>query len=116
MDKKLIYIYDNIYKINDHKNLISIIKTHNCKYTENNNGIFINLNTLEENIINNIFFLVHNEINSDIDENYYEIIEPDKPIKKEPVKIYIKKKDSLYLEDFTDYEKEIIIKSKFYKL
>ena len=55
MDKKRIYIYENIYKINDHKNLINLINSFKCKYTENSNGMFINLNTLEDNIIDNVF-------------------------------------------------------------
>ena len=116
MDKKRIYIYDNIYKINDHKNLISIITSQDCKYTENSNGMFINLNTLNEDIIDNIYFLVYNETNSDIEEHVYDIVEPENIEKKEPVKLSKPKKECLMLDSFNEYDKEIIINSKIYKL
>ena len=44
MDKKRIYIYENVYKMNDHTNLINLINSFKCKYTQNSNGMFINLN------------------------------------------------------------------------
>ena len=117
MDKKRIYIYENVYKMNDHTNLINLINSFKCKYTQNSNGMFINLNTLEDNIIDNIYFLVHNEINSEIEEHTYtdviseDIQKPEEEVKK--VDITYK---NFFLDDFNEGDKEIIIKSKLYKL
>ena len=36
---------------NEHREILKIIKRYNCKFTENNNGIFINMNKLSENVI-----------------------------------------------------------------
>ena len=115
MDKKRIYIYENIYKINDHKNLINLINSFKCKYTENSNGLFINLNTLEDNIIDSMYFLVHNEINSEIEEHTYDIVTPDIQQPEKVKTVDITHKD-FFLDDFNEEDKEIIIKSKIYKL
>jgi len=116
MDKKRIYIYENIYKINDHKNLIDLINSFKCKYTENSNGLFINLNTLEDNIIDNMYFLVHNEINSEIEEHTYDIVTPEDIQQPEKVKTVDVVNKDFFLDGFTEEDKEIIIKSKIYKL
>ena len=36
---------------NEHREILKIIKKYNCKFTENNNGIFINMNKLTDNVI-----------------------------------------------------------------
>ena len=115
MDKRM-YIYENIYKINDHTNLINIINNSDCKYTENNNGIFINLNTLDENIINNIYFLVNNEIKSEVEEHICEVVVPEN-IKSPEIKNNKKENiNKICINDFDKEDKEIIEKSKKYKL
>ena len=118
MEEKRLYIYQNIFKIKDHSNLLNIINTSNCKYTKNDNGMFINLNTLDDNIINNIYFLIFNEINSDINEINYEtnitnlnttITNNNKNIKKIKFK-------GISLNEFNEEEINIINLSKCYKI
>ena len=36
---------------NEHREILKIVKKYNCKFTENNNGIFINMNKLPDSVI-----------------------------------------------------------------
>jgi hypothetical protein len=36
---------------NEHREILKIIKKYNCKFTENNNGIFINMNKLSDSVL-----------------------------------------------------------------
>lgn len=72
MNEEMTYIYNNIEKINNHNNFIELLKLNNCKYTTNSNGIFLNLNTLSNGLINKIFFMVQSELKSQ-DNPIYEI-------------------------------------------
>jgi len=120
IDDKRNYIYENIYKLNDHKNLLKIVKSSECKYTENKNGIFLNLNTLDDDLINNIYFLVHNDINSDLLSNLSDTEDNESIELKEIVSKginNINKKGNIYtLDSFNDNEQEIIKTSKLYRL
>ena len=42
------YIFENIEKIKNHKNYLDIILFHNCQHTNNSNGVFINLNSIDD--------------------------------------------------------------------
>tara|TARA_Y100000022_G_C12907290_1_gene221191 strand:- start:1 stop:246 length:246 start_codon:yes stop_codon:yes gene_type:complete len=45
--------------------ILKIIKRYDCKYTENNNGVFINMNKLTDNVIEEIeSFLVFSDENN----------------------------------------------------
>lgn len=118
---KRTYIYENIHKINDHKHLLSIVKSSDCKYTENSNGIFLNLNTIKYEIIDNIYFLVYNDINTDINPHLYqEELEFENIEEKEKENIS-KVKEIKFINDykidgFSEIDKEIINKSKIFKL
>ena len=119
---KRTYIYENIHKLNDHKHLLSIVKSSDCKYTENSNGIFLNLNTIKDEIIDNIYFLVYSDINTDINSHLYqeEEIEIEKIEGKEK-EIISKVKEIKFINDykidsFSEIDKEIINKSKIFKL
>ena len=57
---KRYYIYENIHKINNHNQFIELMNQNNCKYTENNNGIFINLNTLNDEVIQKMYQIMLN--------------------------------------------------------
>ena len=50
--RKRNYIYENIHKINTHNQMIELMNLNNCKYTHNNNGIFVITGT---SAANNIF-------------------------------------------------------------
>ena len=115
------YIYENIHKLNDHKHLLSIvIFSSDCKYTENSNGIFLNLNTIKDEIIDNIYFLVYSDINTDINPHLYQ--EEELEIEKiEEKEIISKVKEIKFINDykidgFSEIDKEIINKSKIFKL
>lgn len=49
----------------EHQEVLKIIKRYDCKYTENNNGVFINMNKLTDNVIEEIesFLLFSDENN-----------------------------------------------------
>ena len=38
----------------EHHEILKIIKKYECKFTENNNGVFINMNKLTSNVIDEI--------------------------------------------------------------
>jgi|TARA_B100001093_G_scaffold504337_1_gene560036 hypothetical protein len=49
----------------EHQEVLKIIKKYECKYTENNNGVFINMNKLTDNVIEEIeSFLVFSDENN----------------------------------------------------
>ena len=49
----------------EHQEVLKIIKRYDCKYTENNNGVFINMNKLTDNVIEEIeSFLVFSDENN----------------------------------------------------
>jgi len=49
----------------EHQEVLKIIKKYECKFTENNNGVFINMNKLSKNVINEIeSFLIFSEENN----------------------------------------------------
>lgn len=69
-DKRKI-IYENNRYVNDYTKIISILDKHKCKYTKNSNGIFINLTTLSDKIIDDIYpFFVNNTL-EDYQHNDY---------------------------------------------
>ena len=39
--KQRYYIYENVNKLNNHNKIIDLINMEECKYTENDNGIFL---------------------------------------------------------------------------
>ena len=99
--KKRYYIYENIHKLRRHDQVIDLINFENCKYTENNNGIFLNLSVLDDEIINKIYLIIINSLE-------YE--------KKEKKKESREKPKVISMKDFTKKEQSIIIYSKKYNL
>tara|TARA_Y100001958_G_C21231313_1_gene557073 strand:+ start:424 stop:810 length:387 start_codon:yes stop_codon:yes gene_type:complete len=113
------YIYENINNYeHNHADIINLIKVNNINYSQNNNGIFINISKLDYEILNEIKKLMtsksisldfereliinemkNNEIESD-NEDYFE----------ENIKTF--KKVSIN----NDIEKNILKYSKVYKL
>ena len=116
--KKRYYIYENIDKIKNHDQIIDLIQLKECKYTKNNNGIFLNLSVLDEEIINMIYQIIINSLDyEEKNENY--IIEPLYIEKKEEVvKGHDQKntKKKLLLKNFKKKEQNIIHHSKGYHL
>jgi len=56
--EKIEYIQNNI--TNNEKNIFKTIKEYDISYTKNNNGIFINLSKINENIIDKIYDNIKN--------------------------------------------------------
>ena len=62
-DKKL-FIYNKINNLTINSNvLIDYVMTNNIKYTKNNNGIFLNLYSVEDIHIENMYNIIINKIN-----------------------------------------------------
>lgn len=119
--KKRYFIYENIQNIKNHNPIIDLINYKNCKYTENNNGIFLNISVLDEEIIEIIYQLIINSINYDDQTQHEEIKNEEyKQITSKNIsnkkKKKCNKKDVLPLSFFNRKEKEIIKYSKQYNL
>ena len=59
MSEKLKFIINNISRLNDHSQIIQYINSNNINYSENNNGIFFNIELLDEIHINNIYNILN---------------------------------------------------------
>jgi hypothetical protein len=86
------YIQDNIDKLcqTEIDAIFKIIYKNNCSYTHNNNGIFVNLNWLDEEVLSNIKDYVSFCLCSQREINKYETIKnklSDKLITKEKANI-----------------------------
>ena len=119
---KIMFIYKNISLLENHDNFIRILTDNNCNYTKNNNGIFVNLNTIDESVIDKLFFILNCELNNEnkLDDNRNLYIQ--ETVEQKKGKIITKSNDKqkdfkkLYLKDFQKKEREIIITSKKTKL
>lgn len=114
------YICENIEKIKNHTNYIDIVKFHNCPHTNNSNGVFLNLNTINIDVIDKLYFKLRNEIEDDdfnlnIIEKQNIENEIDELLKYTEKQENKKKYDIINIEEFTQEEQEIIIMSKKYK-
>ena len=114
------FIYMNITQIDSHNKIIDFLKDTNTKYTENKNGIFLNLNTIEDNKIDHIYLIV-NEIMLNIyeggdldpkDECEYEMNEI--VLQKEEKKDDLINHNDIFLSSFSKKDQEIIQYSKLY--
>ncbi len=115
------YIHENIEKIKNHKNYLDIILFHECPHTNNSNGVFINLNSIDSSIIDKLYYKLKNELEDDaLTENIIE-----KKIIEEEIENLLKEKDKkvvepiydkITLDEFKKEEIEIINLSKKYKI
>ncbi len=107
------YIYDQISNMYDHTFIIDLIKQKNCNYTENKNGIYLDLNNIDKPILKEIYENIKNQnlknnYNND-NENIIENIKTEFSNQKKQTKIVEKKENKyIYLSEFTKIEKEII--------
>lgn len=119
-DKKK-YIYENIDKIKNHNNFLDIVKFHDCPFTKNSNGVFLNLNSLNDVVINEFYYKLKNELE---DNTINETINEKKIIEEEinnllEVKNKEIKKDIYTIIDlsiFSESDQDIINLSKKYKI
>ena len=83
MDGKIDFISKNIDLINETDEIISFIYVNNINYSQNSNGLFINLSLLENKYIEEIYKLVNEKISQNSDEGVYNInMDKCKPNKK----------------------------------
>ena len=116
--KKRYYIYENISKIRNHNNIIDYLKLNKCKYTENKNGIFVNLNTIDDDKIHHIYMLTYDAINHYFEDElvYDTTVEGDdtfKVITENVVDEYINTND-IFLSEYSEEERKRIEYSKLY--
>ena len=71
INEKKIYIYKNINNIKYHNEIISYIKDNDIKYTENNNGFFVNISLIDEHI-NNIYNILKYILSNNIENDNYD--------------------------------------------
>tara|TARA_Y100001958_G_scaffold160112_2_gene166452 strand:+ start:12260 stop:12643 length:384 start_codon:yes stop_codon:yes gene_type:complete len=121
--KQRYYIYENINKLSNHNQIIDLINMKACKYTENDNGIFLNLNTIDEKIITMVYHIVLNTINFkekiyniDVDEKDEIIVENTNNISDNTEINKGKKDNSLSYKHFSKKDQKIIDYSKKYNL
>ena len=107
-DTKIKFITNNIDNIGN--SIYKIILDNNIPYTKNNNGIFINLSKLDEDIINIIYGNIKNNDYNDIDIEKNNNIKIYKKIINN--KIVIHKKQYLKFENLDDNDIELIKYSK----
>ena len=139
--KKRYYIYENIQKIKNHNQIIDMIQLNKCKYTENENGIFLNLNTINDKMVNYIYNYLINTLNykeevnefldldtnvdttnvdttnvdtTNVDNDYGDIMGEVK--KKGYTKKNISLEEKVLMSDFNEKEQEIIKETKNYNL
>jgi hypothetical protein len=120
LEAKKKYICENIKKIKNHKNYIEIVEYHDCPHTNNSNGVFLNLNTINGDVIDKLYYKLKNEIeDDDFNVNIIEkqIIEDEiEELLKETsnldnVVVY----DIIKMGEFTEEQQDIINMSKIYK-
>ena len=114
-------IYTSITNIKNHEIIINYIKMYNIAYTSNSNGIFINLDVLDEDTIIKLHELIekiHKGKKDIIDERiqYLETMKPleNKNIYQKPVKTNKKKYKRLHIRK--EIDKQIIKYSKMYTI
>ena len=116
------YIFDEVSSLHDHQKIIHLLDMYNVKYTNNNNGIYYNLSTSDDEIIKRIYILLSNE-----KKNIS--ITKEKDMKLRDLKLSVNKaktpsskkeniisKKPLTLDMFSKDDQEIIHFSKQYKL
>jgi len=124
--KQKYYIYENIDKLKDHNQIINLIKLKKCKFTENGNGIFLNISTLEPDVINIIYQILMNmvdykeepneenvvyDFNCNTEIPSYEEESEEKTLSVQPFSL-----EELLLKNYSKKEQEIITYSKKYNL
>ena len=130
--KQRYYIYENIHKLKNQNQIIDLITHKNCKFTENNNGIFLNISVLEDDIINISYKIIINSLIYEKETTNYvlqktdmqqtdiqktDIQKTDEIILTKVVKNKKKlKKNNIPLKNFKKKEQEIIKYSKKYNL
>ncbi|MBI52183.1 MAG: hypothetical protein CL779_03075 [Chloroflexi bacterium] len=119
MDKEKKYIYENIEKLNFHNNYISIIDFHKCPHTKNSNGVFVNLNKINDKVLKELYYKLKNEIEN---ESFNQFNIKKESIKEEIITLFNNKTEkkinyeNILDTQFSNEEKLLIQLSKKYIL
>ena len=120
MNEKKKFIFNTINNIENHNKIINFIHYYKIKHTENNNGYFVNISVINDEIIEKLYELIIN-LNNNLDDNLLKekikIIEEnniyiDKTNQKNITKIQY---NDIKLSEFNGIDKENISLSKNYK-
>ena len=114
-DEKKLFIYKNINNINDHNNIINYIRANDIKYTNNDNGFFINISYLKEEIIDYIYNTIRYYIQNTNDSLTF-IDKRKEIIEMSNTHFKTKKICSIRLDQFNQDEQSIILQSKKFKI
>ena len=112
------YIFDNIDYIDNNKKIVNFLMFHNIKHTVNNNGYFVNISIIDDNLINKLYDLIidlNENMNDSQEQQIYETIKIINENDGKKKLTEIKNKD-IRLSTFSNDDKELIIKSKNYKI
>jgi len=125
--EKKLFIYNKINKLENHTKIINFIKKNNIKYTENNKTFLINISTISDELINELYIIVNYDyLDSYSDNNNYELYTSKNNEEKQDVNTEVQKvnntiikknneKYDIFLRDFNSSDKNLILLSKKYK-
>ena len=120
IDEKKKIIVDSINNIENHNKIVNFIHYYEIKHTENNNGYFVNISVISDEIIEKLNELIIN-LNNNLDDNLLKekikIIEENKIDmgKINPKNISKTENNDIKLSEFSGIDKEKISLSKNYK-
>ena len=120
IDEKKKIIVDSINNIENHNKIVNFIHYYEIKHTENNNGYFVNISVINDEIIEKLYELIIN-LNNNLDDNLLKekikIIEENKIDmgKINPKNISKTENNDIKLSEFSGIDKEKISLSKNYK-
>ena len=112
-EEKIKYIYDEIENNNvDNNYIIKYIHLKNIKYTENNNGLFVNLSKIDDEHIDILYKYIHEKSYNIFEQEREEIILNYTQITNKNKTNEKNKKTYKQMENLSDIDLQIIEYSK----
>lgn len=114
LNEKKLFIYKNINNISNHNDIINYIKLNNIKYTNNDNGFFVNISYLEGDKIEYLYNTIRYYIKNTNDDQLF-LDKRDEIIKSQPT-ITNNVVKNIPMSLFSEEEQSIIKQSKKFKI
>lgn len=114
LNEKKLFIYKNINDITNHNDIINYIKLNDIKYTNNDNGFFVNISYLEEDKIDYLYNTIRYYIKNTNDDQLF-LDKRDEIIKSQPT-ITNNVVKNIPMNLFSEEEQSIIKQSKKFKI
>lgn len=114
LNEKKLFIYKNINDITNHNDIINYIKLNDIKYTNNDNGFFVNISYLEEDKIDYLYNTIRYYIKNTNDDQLF-LDKRDEIIKSQPT-ITNNVVKNIPMNLFSEEEQAIIKQSKKFKI